>query len=308
MTSDMGTACVSGYNSSMSDSRKNDVQLFAVTATGPQSLAVPTNARSFDDMYHGLVLGVYSALRTFEHDKFLCLQEHIERTNQSMALLGWDYALDETLLRQTIHQLCVAYPGAEMRVRFDVLAEPAASLGSDSRLLVGLMPFSLPPTTLYENGVVVDFAPDLVRNQPLVKAAAFAQNRQRYPIGQPDVYEYLMTDENGRLLEGTATNFYAVRDGVVYTAGDGVLEGITRKIVLSLLPEIGVPLRLEAITKQEIGSLDEALLSSSSRAVFPVVAIAGQPIGNGTPGAIGRRLHMAYNDFVARSIKTAIDN
>jgi branched-chain amino acid aminotransferase len=292
----------------MSDSQKNDVQLFAVTGTGPQPLAVPATVRSFDELYHGLTLGVYSALRTFEHEKFLCLQEHIERTNKSMALLGWDYQLDETLLRQTIHQLCVAYPGAEMRVRFDVLAEPAVSLGSDSCLLVGLMPFSPPSPALYENGVAVDFAPDLVRNQPLVKTAAFAQNRQRYPIGQADVYEYLMTDENGRLLEGTATNFYAVRDGVVYTAGDGVLEGITRKIILELLPQIGIPLCLQAITKQEIGSIDEAMLSSSSRAVFPVISIAGQQIGNARPGAIGRRLHMAYNDFVVRSIKTAIQN
>ena len=169
------------------------------------------------------------------------------------------------------------------------------------------MPFSPPPPSLYDNGVAVDFAPDLVRNQPLVKTAVFAQNRQRYSIGQANVYEYLMTDANGRLLEGTTANFYAVREGTVYTAGEGVLEGITRKIVLSLLPEIGVPLKLQAITKQEIGTLDEALLSSSSRAVFPVIAIAGQSIGNGTPGAIGRRLHMAYNDFVARSIKTAID-
>ncbi len=296
----------------MSDSHKNDVQLFAVTPTGPQSLAVPATACSFDDMYHGLALGVYSVLRTFEHEKFLCLQEHIERTNKSMALLGWDYQLDETLLRQTIHQLCVAYPGAEMgaemRVRFDVLAEPATSLGSDSRLLVGLMPFSPPPPVLYENGVAVDFAPDLVRNQPLVKAAAFVQNRQRYSIGQPDVYEYIMMDANGRLLEGTSTNFYGVRDGAVYTAGDGVLEGITRKIVLDLLSEIGIPYHLNAITESEISSLDEAFLSGSSRAVLPVVSIAGQQIGNGHPGAIGRRLLMAYNDFVARSIKTAVDN
>ncbi|MBE2222425.1 MAG: aminotransferase class IV [Anaerolineae bacterium] len=294
----------------MSESHENGVQLFAVTPTGPQPLTVPQNARNFDELYHGLSLGVYSALRTFKHEKFLCLQEHIERTTQSMALLGWDYQLDETLLRQTIHQLCVAYPGAEMgaemRVRFDVLAEPAVSLGSDSRVLVALMPFSPPSPELYEKGVAVDFAPDLVRQQPLAKTAVFAQRRQQYPAGKADVYEYLMMDENGRLLEGTSTNFYAVRDGVVYTAGEGVLEGITRKIILDLLPEIGIPVRLQAITVPEINSLDEAFLTGSSRAVLPVVSIAGSQIGNGTPGAIGRRLLMAYNDFVARSIKTAV--
>ena len=292
----------------MSDTQKNGVQLFAVTASGSQPLAVPANARSFDDLYDGLTLGVYSALRTFEHEKFLCLQEHIDRTKRSMALLDWTYALDETLLRQALHQVCAAYPGSEMRVRFDVLAEPATSLGSDSRLLVALMPFSPPPPALYETGVTVGITSDLSRKRPLVKAATFVQSRRRLPLGQSDVYEYLMMDENGRLLEGTSTNFYGVRDGTVYTAGDGVLEGITRRIVLDLLPEIGIPCHLNAITESEISSLDEAFLSGSSRAVLPVVSIAGQQIGNGHPGAIGRHLLMAYNDFVARSVKTAVDN
>lgn len=290
----------------MFDSHENDVQLFAVTEAGAQSLVVPPGVRSFDDLYDGLALGVYSALRTFEHEKFLCLQEHIKRTKRSMVLLGWDYQLDETLLRQTLHQVCSAYLGANMRVRFDVLAEPASHLRSDSRVLVALMPFSPPPPELYEHGVAVDFAPDLVRNQPLAKTAGFAQRRRRYPLGQSGVYEYLMLDENGRLLEGTGTNFYGVREGIVYTAGEGVLEGITRQIVLDLLPEIDIPVRLQGITKDEIESLDEAFLSGSSRAILPVVNIAGRQIGNGTPGAIGRRLLMAYNDFVARSIRTAV--
>ncbi len=290
----------------MFDSHNHDVQFFAVTDLEPQPLAVPATARNFDDLYDGLSLGVYSALRTFEHKKFLCLQEHIDRTKRSMQLLGWDYQLDERRLRQTLHQVCTNYPGADMRVRFDVLAEPANHLGSDSRVLIALIPFSPPSPVLYKKGVAVDYAYDLVRKRPLAKTAGFAQRRQRYPIGQSGVYEYLMLDNNGRLLEGTGTNFYGVRDGIVYTAGKGVLEGITRQIVLNLLPEIEIPVRLQAITKDEINTLDEAFLSGSSRAILPVVKIAGEKIGDGSPGAIGRHLLMTYNEFVARSIKTAV--
>ncbi|PID87113.1 MAG: hypothetical protein CSA11_03225 [Chloroflexi bacterium] len=290
----------------MLEAHDHDVQLFAVTDSEPQRLAVPAAARRFDDLYDGLALGVYSALRTFAHEKFLYLQEHIDRTKRSMHLLGWDYQLDERQLRQTLHQVCTAYPGADMRVRFDVLAAPAHHLGSDSRVLVALMPFSPPPPALYENGVAVDYAPDLVRKRPLAKTAGFVQQRQRYSIGQSDVYEYVMLDENGRLLEGTVTNFYGVRQGVVYTAGAGVLEGITRQIVLNLLAKIDIPVCLQAIKKDEISTLDEAFLTGSSRAVLPVVKIAGVPIGDGSPGGIGRRLLMAYNEFVARSIKTAV--
>jgi branched-chain amino acid aminotransferase len=269
-------------------------------------LAVPDGAAGFADLYTGLPLGVYTALRTFDHNKFLCLQEHIERTKRSMALLGWDYQLDEPLLRRALHEICSTSPFPEMRVRLDVLAEPAAALGVDSRLLVAVMLFTPPDPALYERGVAVGIARELSRQNPLVKAADFAVRRRRYPVGQTAVYEHLLMDEDGRLLEGTSSNFYAVKDGRVYTAGEGVLEGVTRRIVLELLPALDIPVTMQGVTLAEVAALDEAFLSGSSRAILPVVDIDGHPIGSGRPGAIGRRLLLAYNEFVARSIKTAV--
>ncbi|MFO7682171.1 MAG: aminotransferase class IV [Chloroflexota bacterium] len=289
----------------MSRAHINNVQLFAVTPSGPQVLPVPPTATSFDDLYGGLALGVYSALRTFAHEKFLYLQEHIDRTKRSMVLLGWQFELDETLLRQTLHMVCAAYPESEMRVRFDVLAEPAAALGTDSRVLVALMPFTPPPPIMYEQGVAVSVTRELVRRQPLVKNADFALRRRQHSPGA-GVYETILLSENGRLLEGATTNFYAVKNGVVYTAGDGVLEGITRRIVLELLPGLNIPVRLEAVTLADAPTLDEAFLSGSSRAVLPVVRIGETPVGSGFPGPVGRRLLIAYNDFVARTIRLAV--
>jgi hypothetical protein len=129
---------------------------------------------------------------------------------------------------------------------FDVLAAPAVQLGSDSRELIGLTPFTPPPPHYYSEGVGVELAPALARARPLIKTADFAQARQAYPAGQSQAaYEYLLVSADGRILEGTGTNFWAVRDGVVWAAGAGVLEGVTRKIILGLLPELGIPARLE---------------------------------------------------------------
>ena len=115
-----------------------------------------------------------------------------------------------------------------------------------------------------------------------------------------------MLDSAGRILEGTGTNFWAVREGVVYTAGEGVLEGITREILLQLVAELDIPLRLEAVSSADIATLDEAALSGSSRALLPVVSIAGQTVGDGRPGPVTRRILAAYNAFVAENVRTAI--
>ncbi len=324
-------------------------KLFAIEDAGPRALAVPAGATGFADLVHGLPLGVYTALRTFEHNKFLYLNRHLARTERSMALLGWSYRLDRSRLLRALHGVVTGaeWPlesGPEMRVRIDVLAAAPEALGTASRELIAIQPFTPPPAALYETGVSVDFAEGLARSNPLVKAARFAERRpasaglsqletagrEETPDDGPPTpaseappdhsplaaaggqrstvvpYEYLLLDADRRILEGTGTNFWAVREGVVYTAGEGVLEGITREIILQLIGELSIPLRMEAVGADEIGSLDEAALSGSSRAFMPVVSIAGQRIGDGRPGPITRRILAAYNAFVAANVRPAI--
>ncbi len=299
-------------------------QLYAIEDAGPRVLPVPDDAVQFIDLYRGLPLGVYDALRTFEHHKFLYLNRHLARTERSMALLGWTYRLDRARLLRALHAVVTAAAWPEMRVRLDILAGPAEALGTTSRELIALQPFTPPLPELYERGVAVAFAAGLARERPQAKTADFAARRpptaglrQIEESGQlaasgeqsavnSEPYEYLLLDSAGRILEGTGTNFWAVRDGVVYTAGEGVLEGITREILLQLIGELGIPLRLEAVGAADIAVLDEAALSGSSRALLPVVSIAGQLIGDGRPGPVTRRILAAYNAFVAESVRIAI--
>lgn len=304
--------------------------LYAVEDGGPKALAIPANAAQFVDLYHGLALGVYTALRTFDHNKFLFLNRHLVRTERSMSLLGWSYRLDRARLLRALHDIVTGSDWPEMRVRIDVLAEPATSLGTTSRELIAIQPFTPPPAELYERGVTVDFASGLERENPRAKTAAFAEKRpttgglkqlETTPVelnppaedeaaaGGPSVvepYEYLLLSPDGHILEGTGTNFWAVRDGVIYTAGDGVLEGITREIIFQLIESLALPLRLEAVHLDDIPALQEAALSGSSRAFLPVVEIAGRAIGDGRPGPISGRILDAYQRFVMDNIKPAV--
>jgi branched-chain amino acid aminotransferase len=290
-----------GYNRGMTM-----IQFFAIEEQGARPLPIPDHITTFDGLYDGLALGVYSALRTFSHNKFLHLQDHIDRMVRSLQVLGWAYVLDEKRLRRALHEVCTACPFPEARVRFDILAAPPVHLGTTSRETIALLPFSPPDPALYVQGVAVDFAPDLQRARPLAKTADFAQARRAYQVGGA-VYEYLLVDAAGYLLEGTGTNFWAVRDGVLRTAGKGVLEGVTRKIILGLATEQGIPVDLTAVHSSEIPTLQEAALSGSSRAMVPVVQIGGQVVGDGRPGPICQRLLTAYNLFISQEIKTAIE-
>jgi branched-chain amino acid aminotransferase len=306
-------------------------QFFAVEEPGPRPLPVPANATQFPDLYQGLPLGVYTAFRTFHHNQFLYLDHHLDRTERSMALLGWDYRLDRHRLQHALHTIVTQSEWPEMRVRIDVLAAATHVLGTTSRDLIAIQAFTPPAESLYEHGVTVDLAAGLKRELPLAKTADFAAKRPasaglhqleepKYEIRNSkspkpeeaksartaDPYEYLLVSADGQILEGTGTNFWAVRDGVLFTAGDDVLEGITREIILQLVSDLGIPLRLEAVRITDIPDLHEAALSGSSRAFLPVVNIAGQPIGDGQPGPVSRKILAAYRSFVEKNIKTAI--
>jgi branched-subunit amino acid aminotransferase/4-amino-4-deoxychorismate lyase len=283
----------------------NVVQLFAVTVMGPQPLQPAEPVASIHDLPVGLPFGVYTAFRTFQHNRFLALQAHLDRLVQSMTLLGWSYALDQQRLRLALHAVCSAYPGENARVRVDVLAGPATLLGSTSQELITLAPFTPVPEQAYRDGVRVAVAPQLYRADPLVKHAGFVLARRDMLPAEPGVYEYLLQDDAGNLLEGSSSNFYGVAGGVLWTAGHGVLEGITRRIVLQLAQELAIPLKLEAPRLQDVRRLDEAFLSSASRGVLPVVWIGDERVGAGKPGEITWRLMSAYDDYVARAIKPA---
>jgi branched-chain amino acid aminotransferase len=285
----------------------NAVQLHAILPGGPYSLAIPAGSTAnVHGLFDDLPVGVYTSLRTFNHNQFLNLADHLDRLEGSMTLLGWEYHLDRLRLRRALHQVCSAYPGADARVRIDILAREVPSPGGPFRELIGLFPFKPVPTQLYEAGARVAIARHLTRANPRAKQAHFALERRPFLAEHPGAYECLLVDPDGYILEGTTSNFYAVKKGELWTAGEGVLEGIARKIVLQVARECAVPVRLEAVQVDEIARLDECALSSSSRAIVPIVEIDGRTVADGRPGPVTRRLLAAYNDYVARALAPAV--
>lgn len=294
------------------------LQLFAVHGSQAQALPIPGGATTIHDAIDGFSLGVYSALRTFHHDRFLWLDTHIDRTDRSMELLGWSYRLDRPALRRALHQVVTSYPLVDSRVRFDVLAESMQAHGRPSRVLITLSPFKPVPEPWVREGVRVEIARDLRREKPLIKTADFVLRRRPYPLERQEAYEHLLVDAEGRILECSSSNFHGVRaaasatasatpsGGELVSGGGGALEGITQKVVLHLAEKIGIPVRREHVRVDELSTLGEAFLTSSTRGLVPIVSVAGSSIGTGAPGPHTARLRAAYEAFADREAVPAI--
>jgi branched-chain amino acid aminotransferase len=144
------------------------------------------------------------------------------------------------------------------------------------------------------DGARLAIARGLRRERPLVKTTDFVIARRSH---RSNAYEELMLDDEDRLLEGVSSNVYGVRRGTIVTAGSRVLEGITRRIVFELAAELGVPVALEPVRLADVGELDEAFLTSSTREVVPVSRIGEVPVAL---GPVAEKLRRAYQAYAAR--------
>ncbi|HEX6883329.1 MAG TPA: aminotransferase class IV [Planctomycetota bacterium] len=282
------------------------VQLFAVTPEGPRALAVPEGLASAHELFDTLPLGVYSALRTFQHDRFLGLEHHLERTDRSLELLGWPERLDRPVLTRAMDAAVRAYPEPDSFVRFDVLAGPARALGSEERTLLALSPLVPVPPALLESGVTVRLS-RLERATPLVKSARFVLERRPYPLGRVEAFEHLLLGPDGRIREGSSSNFVALQGRRLRLAGDEALQGVTQRVVAELARAQGLTPERAPVALDELAQLDEAFLTSSARGLVPVVAVEEQRIGTGRPGARTQALRAAYLEHAARHARRAVE-
>ncbi len=107
----------------------------------------------------------------------------------------------------------------------------------------------------------------------------------------------ILVDRQGNVVEGPGFNVFAVKDGRVCTPERGVLEGVTRRTVIELAEELGVPLEAGPVSARELRCADEAFVSSTAGGIMPLTTVDGSPLGNGKPGPVTLRLRGAYWDL-----------
>ncbi|MEL7642576.1 MAG: aminotransferase class IV [bacterium] len=243
---------------------------------------------SFDDVSVGLPAGAYVTFRTYGGNNAFHLQDHIDRLLYTMRVAIVLHQQITNFILETLHKFLRQPLGQDRRIRMII---PFTDWNELYILEENLM---IPEPQDYENGVIV-VTGQYERSEPDRKQTSFiSESLELRKRINSFVNEVLLVDRNGRLLEGLSSNIFFVKDGTIFTAGAGVLEGVTRKIVLEVCNQFTIPIEFTAVQLKEISSCDEAFLSSTSRGVLPVVRIDQQVIGKGIPGEITRRVMVGF--------------
>jgi len=113
--------------------------------------------------------------------------------------------------------------------------------------------------------------------------------------------EALVLTDDGHISEGSAMNFFMLRDGVVITppVTDNVLEGITRRTVMSLSQDVlKLPVLERRIDRTEIYISDEIFLTGTAAQVTAVTKVDHRPISDGKMGLVTTQLRGLFDDVV----------
>ena len=110
----------------------------------------------------------------------------------------------------------------------------------------------------------------------------------------------LMMTQDGHIAEGSAANFFMVRDGVLITSprSADILEGITRRSIIQLAQDLSIPISERMIDRTESYIADEAFLSGTGAQLAWIASIDSRTIGTGKMGPVTGKLQKLFFSIV----------
>jgi D-alanine transaminase len=101
---------------------------------------------------------------------------------------------------------------------------------------------------------------------------------------------------NGTVTECSASNIMIIKEGALLThpANNLILHGITRAVVLKLAQSLGIEVKEDAFTVQQLMEADEAFLTGTTVEITPIIEIDGKKMSSGSPGPITQKLQQEF--------------
>lgn len=112
--------------------------------------------------------------------------------------------------------------------------------------------------------------------------------------------EAIMLNTSGKVAEGSGCNLFIVRHDRLVTPpfSSDILEGVTRRSILKMAKDAGIPIEVRDIDRTELYLADEAFFCGTGVQVAWIEAIDGRPIGNGRIGPLTERIRTLFFDTV----------
>ncbi len=272
----------------------------------------------------GFVYGatVSDVLRSFGH-RWFRFDDHLNRFLNSCRYVGICLPYSRGELTGLAQDLLARAP-ADAELGLVLLATPGTMAlyagiteqhGLTAPATVVLHTFPLPRgrfRALYREGIHLVVAPQRQVPVDCWDPKAKCRSRlhwwlaQQYVRGIDPNAVPLLLDHQGNLTESSAANVLLVINGSVYCPSpERILWGISLDTTANLCRRLGIRFETRPLQLYHVALADEIFLTNSLYSIAPVTRFSGRPVGEGTPGAVFRRLYEAWSELVGTPLADA---
>ncbi len=227
------------------------------------------------------------------------IEDHLDRFLRSAKLLDLEMPASREELRTAVHELIERNGEASGGIRFVLTGgySPDGYTPTKPNLVAMAYPFQAPSDEQYARGVSV-LLHHYERQFPQVKSIDYLEGIRIQPMLRAKGADYaLYVDRDHNVRESDRSNFMIVRDGILITPKDNILHGITRMHLLKLAKHLGIPTDERPVSVNELKQADEAIICSSAKGAMGIVAVDGEPVGDGKIGSVTQQLMAGWQAY-----------
>ncbi|MBO0471644.1 D-amino-acid transaminase [Enterococcus sp. DIV0242_7C1] len=246
--------------------------------------------------------GLYEVVRVYNGHLFM-LEEHLNRLWDGAEKIRMTLPFTKDELAANLQKLVALEGIPEGKLYFQVtrgIDSPRNHALPDPKKVTGVLTANITacerPVKKMQEGITVAVVPDTRWLHCDIKSLSLMGNILSLDEARRQGFDDAVLIRDDKVTEASAANFWAVKDGTVYTHPDGnlILPGITKRKILELARELNIPVKEEAIFEEELFTADECFVSGSVTEIVPVVKINEHIVGSGKPGKITQQLINAY--------------
>jgi len=247
--------------------------------------------------------GVYEVIPVYSRHPFR-LSAHLQRLQHSLDNIRLNNPHADEEWTDLIRELIARDENEDQQVYLHITRGVAKRdhpfpAGATPTVFMMSNPLITPAAPLVEQGVAALSAVDNRWGGCDIKAISLLPNVLLRQLSVDAGVNETVLFRDGILTEGTASNIFAVEQGVILAPPKDhhMLPGITYDLLLEFAVTHGIPVQTGKFDEARIRQADELWLSSSTREVLAITSLDGQPIGNGQPGPLFRTMYALYQDY-----------
>lgn len=244
--------------------------------------------------------GVYEVVPVYQGKPFL-LAAHLKRLRNSLQAVGIVNPMAEIKWVQTIRDLVEQNGGGDLSVYIQVTRGVAPRDHAYPKKVsptVFMMAQALSDgyESFRQQGLTAVTTEDFRWQKCEIKSVSLLANVMLKQMAVEQDADEMILLRDGSVSEGSSSNVFVVQSGEVLTPplNGLLLAGCTRKLVIDLCRQNGIPVRETILNARSLQHADEIWITSSTRAVAPIVSIDGQVVGDGAPGPVWQQVVTLY--------------